>query len=152
MQHIFDQSGSYLTSQIDTLMNDHQSNGFSFGQLQCHDPSLPLHFCARLQVVGTSPLLRTTLQASSVSMWAVAKFIVPRHVWTISACVLQQTWRKTDEKEREKRRQIINVWTFGTLKAVNGYHINLGILQYSRVYKPNFQRSYFLKMHETKTW
>lgn len=36
------------------------------------------------------PLLRTILQASSVSICAVAKLIVPRHVWAISACVLQE--------------------------------------------------------------
>ena len=32
----------------------HHADGFSLGQLQCCDPSLALHFCAGLQVVGAT--------------------------------------------------------------------------------------------------
>ena len=32
----------------------HHADGFGFGQLQCSDPSLPLHFCASLEVVSAA--------------------------------------------------------------------------------------------------
>lgn len=32
----------------------HHADGFGFGQLQCRDPSLPLHFCASLEVVSAA--------------------------------------------------------------------------------------------------
>lgn len=59
------------------------------------------HLCLSTSVLAfrwyvRPPLLRTMLQASSVSMWAVAKLIVPRHVWAISACVLQQNTRRKE--------------------------------------------------------
>lgn len=63
------------------------------------------HLCRSTSVLAfrwyvRPPLLRTILQASSVSMCAVARLIVPRHVWAISACVLQNN---TNQKERQKR-------------------------------------------------
>lgn len=59
------------------------------------------HLCLSTSVLAfrwyvRPPLLRTMLQASSVSMCAVAKLIVPRHVWAISACVLQQNTRRKE--------------------------------------------------------
>lgn len=53
------------------------------------------HLCRSTSVLAfrwyvRPPLLSTMLQASSVSMCAVAKLIVPRHVWAISACVLRR--------------------------------------------------------------
>lgn len=61
------------------------------------------HLCRSTSVLAfrwyvRPPLLRTILHASSVSMCAVARLIVPRHVCAISACVLRQ-------KNRQKRRQ-----------------------------------------------
>lgn len=52
------------------------------------------HLCRSTSVLALRwyvrpPLLSTMLQASSVSMCAVAKLIVPRHVWAISAWVLR---------------------------------------------------------------
>ncbi len=71
------------------------------------------HLCRSTSVLAfrwyvRPPLLRTMLQASSVSMCAVAKLIVPRHVWAISACVLQQNRsqkKRRRETEREKDKQ-----------------------------------------------
>ena len=70
------------------------------------------HLCLSTSVLAfrwyvRPPLLRTMLQASSVSMCAVAKLIVPRHVWAISACVLQQNPRQKETYLSYQRWDVI---------------------------------------------
>lgn len=43
-----------VTTSVLTRLIVHHPDCFSFGQLQCRDPSLPLHFCAGLQMVSAA--------------------------------------------------------------------------------------------------
>lgn len=84
------------------------------------------HLCRSTSVLAfrwyvRPPLLRTMLQASSVSMCAVAKLIVPRHVWAISACVLQQSARgeKWKKNKRQDRAEDIGLESHLLYSAIN---------------------------------